>query len=162
MVRKNNEKFNATISRDLDDVIEKYTTIYTPQANKVDKICTAIEVMKHSFINEKDLSSGFSMSARQAEYYSDALRFIGVIDTIQYNGQTLIGLTPNAQQHFAGRRDVEQALATWMIKNQILEKNKIALEKNINGLNEVTKGRRQQSYDSWRKFVEEKNEKNKD
>lgn len=154
MARKNSDKFNVRISRDLDDVIEKYTMIYTPQANKIDKICTAIEVMKHSFINEKDLSSGFSMSARQAEYYSDALRFLGLVDTMSYNGQTLIGLTPQAQEYFGTTRNVETTLAKWILENDLIVKNKEALDRNISGLNEVTRKRRQQSYEAWKKFIE--------
>ena len=154
-------KINAAIS-----VINEYTNILVPQANKLDKIMIAIMVLRHSPINEKDLATGFSMGRRQADYYANAMRFLGLIDSFEYINQVIICLTEKALAVFK-KGDIKKALRDWIINNKLLEENKKRLdqekreidesrEETSEGVKKVsTYKRRLQSYEAWKKWVNE-------
>lgn len=154
-------KINAAI-----EVIHEYKNILVPQANSLDKIMVAIEVMKHSPINERDLKTGFSMGERQVDYYANAMRFLGLIDSFEYNGKVIICLSEDAIEFFK-KGKTDKKLREWIIKNKLLEENKKRLEQEKNEISGkdqstgdekkkiTTYKRRLQSYEAWKKWVNE-------
>lgn len=154
-------KINAAIR-----VIHEYKNILVPQANSLDKIMVAIEVLKHSPINERDLATGFSMGERQADYYANAMRFLGLIDSFEYNGKVIICLTEKAIDFFK-KGNTNKRLKEWIIKNKLLEENKKRLDQEKSEIttenddakdgkkNITTYKRRLQSYEAWKKWINE-------
>lgn len=149
MAKTNSPKHNVEL------VISKYAKTLVPQADSMTKIATAIEVMLHSPINEKDLSSGFSMDKRQADYYADAMRFIGVVDSFEYNGQNIIMLSKDAQKYFGKSkgRALEVKLASWLVEFKIIEVFEKRLPEETNGGTTI---RRNKSLVAWKKFIAER------
>lgn len=138
-----------------EQVINKYEDALTPQADSLSKISVAIEVMLYSPINEKDLASGFSMDKRQAKYYSDAMKFLGVISTSQYNGSTIIFLSKEALKHFAKTKGLgtEKKLAEWIVKNELIKQFEQSLDARVKN---STYDRRLQTLKAWKKFIAER------
>ena len=142
-------RYSATIEK-----VEDYKNTYIPQANDLRKVALIIDVLRHSYMNEKDISLALKFSTRQSQYYSDALRFLDLIESIKYGKHCLIGLTEEAIKIFE-KGSVEIRLRKYILENDYLTKYQERLDRTTE-VGDATKSRRKKSYDSWETWVKGK------
>ena len=140
------KKINAEIK-----VVKEYEEVMIPQANNMKRIVTAIRVMRHSPINERDIATGFAMAKRQGDYYVNAMRFLNLINTFEYGKEKIISLTVEAMEFFS-KGTIEKNLRIWILDKKLLEEYEGKIEKYNSDT--TTKKRRMQSLNAWKKWVE--------
>lgn len=142
-------RYSATIEK-----VEDYKNTYIPQANDLRKVALIIDVLRHSYMNEKDISLALRFSTRQSQYYSDALRFLDLIESIKYGKHCIIGLTKEALAFFENG-SVEGKLRRYILQNDYLTLYKKRLNE-TKDVSDNTRNRRQKSFESWESWVKGK------
>lgn len=141
-------KYSVTLEK-----IGTYENTYVPQANDLNKIALIIDVLRKSWINEKDIALALSFSDRQSMYYADALRFLDLIDSFEYGKNTMIGLNNDAYKYFE-KGDVKKNLRKHILDGMYIERYETRLNKRSN-IGEDTQKRRKQSLEAWKRWVNE-------
>jgi hypothetical protein len=52
------------------------------QADKFERVINICEILSHGNLNRDDITSGYEFDARQTNYYTDAARYLGLIEKI--------------------------------------------------------------------------------
>lgn len=141
-------KYSVTLEK-----INTYENTYIPQANDLNKIALIIDVLRKSWINEKDIALALSFSDRQSMYYADALRFLDLIDSFEYGNNTMIGLTEEAYKYFE-KGDVKKKLRNHIFVGMYIERYEERLNKSSK-IGEDTQKRRKQSLEAWKRWMNE-------
>ena len=118
---------NYTISQeitlhDIEDVIkstsiEPEPAIAFPQANSMLRIINLMELLSEKSLSKQDITNEYAFDERQTNYYTDAGRYLGLIDKVrEQSGKIVFSLT-NLGVHIMGLEYRERQLA---IVRQIL------------------------------------------
>lgn len=62
---------------------EPYPNICYPQADSIKKIIQLVEFIEKGYNNKKQLSKLLQVTSRQVDYYSNAARYLGFVETIR-------------------------------------------------------------------------------
>ena len=119
---------NYTISQeitlhDIEDVIkstsiEPEPAIAFPQANSMLRIINLMELLSEKSLSKQDITNEYAFDERQTNYYTDAGRYLGLIDKVrEQSGKIVFSLT-NLGVHIMGLEYRERQLA---IVRQILK-----------------------------------------
>ena len=126
--------------------VGNYKNSYIPQANNLNKIVVIIDVLKHSYINEKDISMALYFPTMKSAYYADALRFLEIIETLKYGNNKLVGLSEKMIDYFGTKRNTKQLLKDYIINGKYLDKYEKRLKEE--DLNDATTKKREESFNS--------------
>jgi len=90
------------IQKTLNQVkIVKEPVIPFPQADSFERVINLCELLNESkILNREDITDNYDFNVRQTNYYTDAGRYLGLIDKKQENGEIIYFLTENGQKLF--------------------------------------------------------------
>ncbi|MDR3046266.1 MAG: transcriptional regulator [Bacteroidales bacterium] len=91
-----------TIQQIIETVkIIKEPNIPFPQADSFNRIVNLCELLKRKdFISKEDITQNYDFDARQTDYYSNAGKYLGLIDVGRKDGQNVCYLTKKGQYIF--------------------------------------------------------------
>ncbi len=83
---------------DLEDLIKSNDLIEEPeipfpQANNFNRIINLCELLLNGSLTREDVTNEYAFDIRQTNYYTDAARYLGLIDKIRFNGEITYELT---------------------------------------------------------------------
>lgn len=82
-----------------------------PQADSFDRVINLCELLnEHTLLDKEDITENYDFDERQTNYYSDAGRYLGLIDKKRENGKALYFLTKEGSDLFKlsiSRRQME-------------------------------------------------------
>ena len=64
-----------------------------PQANSMARLINLIELLGEKPMTKQDITSEYAFNARQTNYYTDAGRYLGLIEKARANGSVVFGLS---------------------------------------------------------------------
>ncbi len=64
-----------------------------PQADKFDRVINICELLNDQDLSRNDVTEQYAFDARQTNYYTDAARYLGLIDKRRGNGEALYRLS---------------------------------------------------------------------
>ena len=124
LVKQKNYTISQIISlQDIEDIIkstpvEPEPEIAFPQANSMLRIINLMELLMEKALSKQDITSKYAFDERQTNYYTDAGRYLGLINKAQdQSGKIVFNLT-NLGVHIMGLEFRERQLA---IVRQILK-----------------------------------------
>lgn len=93
---------------DLEDIIQvleqteliKEPEIPFPQANSFSRVINLCELLNENELTKDEITTNYDFDPRQTNYYTDAGRYLGLIDKRRENGQIVFSLTPEGQRLF--------------------------------------------------------------
>jgi hypothetical protein len=90
------------IQKTLNQVkIVKEPTIPFPQADSFERVINLCELLnENKVLNREYITDNYDFNVRQTNYYTDAGRYLGLIDKKQENGEIIYFLTENGQKLF--------------------------------------------------------------
>ena len=119
---------NYTISQeitlhDIEDVIESTSiepepAIAFPQANSMLRIINLMELLSEKSLSKQDITNEYAFDERQTNYYTDAGRYLGLIDKVRDQSGKIVFYLTNLGVHIMGLEYRERQLA---IVRQILK-----------------------------------------
>lgn len=119
---------NYTISReitlyDIEDIIkttsiEPEPKIAFPQANSMLRIINLMELLLEKSLSKQDITTEYDFDERQTNYYTDAGRYLGLIDKVRDRSGKIIFYLTNLGINIMGQEYRERQLA---IVRQILK-----------------------------------------
>lgn len=81
--------------------IVKEPHIPFPQANSFERVINLSELLnEHKVLNREYITGNYDFDVRQTNYYTDAGRYLGLIDKKQENGEVIYFLTDTGQELF--------------------------------------------------------------
>ncbi|MDI6880876.1 MAG: transcriptional regulator [Desulfitobacteriaceae bacterium] len=89
----------------LDDIVTLLNKIHTmdepevafPQANSFKRVINLCELLSQGDLSRDDITLNYAFDPRQTNYYTDAGRYLGLIDKRTENGEILFTLTREGQ-----------------------------------------------------------------
>lgn len=119
---------NYTISQeitlhDIEDVIESTSiepepAIAFPQANSMLRIINLMELLSEKSLSKQEITNEYAFDERQTNYYTDAGRYLGLIDKARDQSGKIVFYLTNLGVHIMGQEYRERQLA---IVRQILK-----------------------------------------
>lgn len=95
--------FNTETIQEILDFIKiiKEPEIPFPQADSFERVINLCELLKEKgFISKEEITQNYDFDARQTDYYSNAGKYLGLLDIGRENGQIGCFLTKKGQQIF--------------------------------------------------------------
>lgn len=79
----------------------KEPTIPFPQANSFERVINLCELLKQKgSISKEEITQNYDFDARQTDYYTNAGKYLNLVDNIRENGQSVCVLTEYGKQVF--------------------------------------------------------------
>ncbi len=93
---------NEIIIKKLQEaIIVKEPEIAFPQANSFERIVNLCELLTHKkILSREDITNNYDFDVRQTNYYTDACRYLGLVDKKRVNGQIFYFLTEKGTRLF--------------------------------------------------------------
>jgi len=89
-----------------------------PQANRMERIVNLIELLYERELSKDEITTEYAFDARQTNYYTDAGRYLGLIDKISDENRGIVFQLSQIGRHIMGLQYKEKQLA---IVSQILK-----------------------------------------
>ncbi|MDR2382645.1 MAG: transcriptional regulator [Prevotellaceae bacterium] len=97
------EPVNIEIIQQIIETVEiqREPEISFPQADSFERVINLCELlMQKGFISKEEITYSYNFDYRQTNYYSSAGKYLGLIDSIQKNGQAICFLTEKGKRIF--------------------------------------------------------------
>lgn len=69
-----------------------------PQADKFERVINLCELLMERHLSRDDITEQYAFNPRQANYYTDAARYIGLVEKLNKNGEVLFRLTDKGRK----------------------------------------------------------------
>lgn len=152
-------------------IVEEPLDIPSPQANSFKRIINLCEELKKKDLSKKEIYINYDFASRQADYYVNAGRYLGLIDKVQINKKSIYSLSAlgekilnkeykERQLSFVklilSHRAFNKVLRLYLQRNKIpsiIEIMDIMKDSNMKFTSKSTFKRRAESLESWINWI---------
>lgn len=129
LVKQKNYVLAAEITRsDLEALVSGESLlpeppISFPQANSMSRLVNLMELLSEKSMTKQDITNQYGFDVRQTNYYTDAGRYLGLIDKVhtQRDGGSILFLLSNLGRYIMalGYRERQLALAAQILRHRV-------------------------------------------
>ncbi|MBR2207515.1 MAG: hypothetical protein IJ859_01765 [Synergistaceae bacterium] len=102
--QKNYSLENTLISlQDVQEILERVMVVNEPkipfpQADNFERVINICELLNNHSLNKQTVTERYAFDKRQTNYYTDAARYLGLLDRVSRNGDTIYFLLDKGQR----------------------------------------------------------------
>jgi hypothetical protein len=131
LIKQKNYSIDA-VAISLDDIIKvlrqvshiSEPEIPFPQANSFKRVISLCELLSQNEMTKEDITSNYAFDPRQTNYYTDAGRYLGLIDKTREDDKIVFSLTSSGREIFCSKYKPRQIkLVEAILKHRVFAKS---------------------------------------